>query len=601
MAPPGVVFLLKAVPRLIYPSVVAYGCLRVLENAREIKLPAWAVATVVILVHPLSWFIQSVRVQRQNRSKAAAAGAVTPPLAHSSWPLGLGHLSTIRNSVRKGLFADVINIWAKQVNSNVFRVNIMGDVRICTLEPDHVKAILATQFEEFEKGPVTFEIGLSLLGRGVFNSDGEMWKFHRTMTRPFFNKDKIAHFDIFDRHAEDILRQAKARQAQGFPVDFQDMIARFTLDAATEFLFGHDVGSAGAGLAYPPGAPEARSPQFLSHPSNRFVEAFAEGQNLMALRSRVGGSIWRLYEFWQDKIKPNRDVVDEFVSSILKDAAFAKQDIEAKTGAPTKPGENDTLLHHLLNHTQDPRVLADEIVNLLVAGRDTTSGTLSFGVYKLAEHPDIAAKLRAEIMDKVGPTHRPTYEDIRDMKYLRAFLNEVLRLYPISPPSTNLPRRTSNRDTVLPYKNSSKAPIFVPTGTRCFYSVYLIHRRTDLWGPDAGKFDPDRFIDERLNKYLTHNPYIFVPFNAGPRICLGQQFAYNEMSFFLVRLLQNFSAFSLADDVQPTESVAHFRTTDAPDAEMEKRMFAAHLTMYLKEGLWVRMTDAPASEKEGGY
>ena len=85
-----------------------------------------------------------------------------------------------------------------------------------------------------------------------------------------------------------------------------------------------------------------------------------------------------------------------------------------------------------------------------------------------------------------------------------------------------------------------------------------------------------------MQKYLTPNPFIFLPFNAGPRICLGQQFAYNEMSFFLVRLLQNFSSFTLADDVQSAESVARFRTTDAPDAEVEKRVFAAHLTMYLK-------------------
>ena len=98
----------------------------------------------------------------------------------------------------------------------------------------------------------------------------------------------------------------------------------------------------------------------------------------------------------------------------------------------------------------------------------------------------------------------------------------------------------------------------------------------------AAKFDPDRFIDERLNKYLTHNPYIFLPFNAGPRICLGQQFAYNEMSFFLIRLMQSFSSFTLADDVQPAGSIARFCTADAPDAEVETRMFAAHLTLYLK-------------------
>ncbi|KAK0462790.1 cytochrome P450 [Armillaria novae-zelandiae] len=95
-----------------------------------------------------------------------------------------------------------------------------------------------------------------------------------------------------------------------------------------------------------------------------------------------------------------------------------------------------------------------------------------------------------------------------------------------------------------------------------------MHRRTDLWGPDgrvnnyitlysltdpylmiALEFDPDRFLDGRLHKNLTTNPFIFVPFNAGPRICLGQQFAYNEASCYLIRLLQTFSSFSLAVDV----------------------------------------------------
>ena len=55
------------------------------------------------------------------------------------------------------------------------------------------------------------------------------------------------------------------------------------------------------------------------------------------------------------------------------------------------------------------------------------------------------------------------------------------------------------------------------------YSVFFMHRRKDLWGPDAEEFDPDRFLDERVKTYLTPNPFIFLPFNAGPRICLGQQ------------------------------------------------------------------------------
>jgi cytochrome P450 len=97
---------------------------------------------------------------------------------------------------------------------------------------------------------------------------------------------------------------------------------------------------------------------------------------------------------------------------------------------------------------------------------------------------------------------------------------------------------------------------------------------TDICTFIADEFDPDRFLDERLHKYLTPNPFIFVPFNAGPRICLGQQvnsppsspsfhaglicvsiqFAYNETSFFLIRLLQQFSAVSLVPEAQSPEA-----------------------------------------------
>lgn len=79
-------------------------------------------------------------------------------------------------------------------------------------------------------------------------------------------------------------------------------------------------------------------------------------------------------------------------------------------------------------------------------------------------------------------------------------------------------------------------------------------RKTTLWGPDAQKFDPDRWLDERV-KIMTANPFIFQPFNAGPRICIGQQLAYNTASFLLIRLLQTYSRVELATDVQPPSSI----------------------------------------------
>jgi cytochrome P450 len=114
-----------------------------------------------------------------------------------------------------------------------------------------------------------------------------------------------------------------------------------------------------------------------------------------------------------------------------------------------------------------------------------------------------------------------------------------------------------------------------------------------MWGPDALEFDPDRFLDERAKKYLTNNPFLFVPFNAGPRICLGQQFAYNEMSFMFIRLLQNFSSISLDTDAQPPETrIPPSWATAKGRKGMEKVWPKSHLTMYADGGLWVKMGEA---------
>ncbi|KAF8147490.1 cytochrome P450 [Crassisporium funariophilum] len=454
--------------------------------------------------------------------------------------------------------------------------------QIFTFEPEHIKALLATQFDAFAKGPILHEQLASLMGNGLFNTDGDKWKFHRSMTRPFFSRERISHFNIFEAHADNALRQAAKRLADGHPIDFQDLVSRFTLDSATEFLFGHNVDSLAAGLPYPETSHVQNSASFLNHSSNIFVDAFLAGQTLSSLRTRVGPN-WPLAEFWHDKIIPLRKIMDRFTEPLLIEALAKKaaQEKDIKTEE-----DSDTLLTHLINHTQDVIFLKDELINLLIAGRDTTACALTYAFYMLAENPKIADRLRQEIFAIVGPSKRPTYDDMRGMKYLRAFINEVLRLYPPVPFNS----RMSCKAAIWTSKTPGSKPYYVPANTRVFYSVFIMHRRTDLWGPDALVFDPDRFLDERLHKYLTPNPYIFCPFNAGPRICVGQQFAYNETSFFLVRLLQQFTGFTLAPDAQPEWSKPPAKWAECGGRKAtEKVAPGLHITMYAKGGLWVRM------------
>ncbi|PPQ74268.1 hypothetical protein CVT24_001191 [Panaeolus cyanescens] len=468
---------------------------------------------------------------------------------------------------------------------NVYRIELplLGARTVVTVEPHHIKAILATKFESFNKGTTFQDQMHSLLGQGVFNSDGDMWKFHRGITRPFFTKERISDFDIYDRNAERSLQIARTRIEEGHAIDFQDLVSRFTLDSATEFLFGQNVDSLSAGIAYPPSVSHKNSSFFTEHSSNRFTEAFRDAQR-HADRRMPYGTAWPLVEFWEDKVVPLRKTIDEFIEPLMKEALRRREE-RITQGIKEADEDHSNVLSHLVNQTQDPSILKDELVNLLVAGRDTTASLLTFCVYVLTRHPEIETKLREEILTKVGPRQRPTYEMMREMRYVRAFLNEVLRLYP---PVPNDIRNTGDSGVVLPGKNGTETPLYIAPNTNCIYSVLIMQRREDLWGPDALTFDPNRFLDERLHKYLTPNPFIFCPFNAGPRICLGQQFAYHEATFYLVRLLQQFRNFRLSPETRSPP--AWWKNVKGLQSQ-EQIMPIAHLTMAVRDGLWIHMEE----------
>ncbi|KAK0200205.1 cytochrome P450 [Desarmillaria ectypa] len=591
--PPGVVYLSHVTFSAVILPCAALWALRYVLTESGFSIPAWLVFVVPFILQVIVRLVHGWYMGFAIRREAAARGAILMPSVQEN---SISIMRRIVDNFKNGYPSEVFQKWSERYG-NTFSFGTLSSKWVFTSEPEHVKAILATQFRDFEKGSVVFNASEALLGAGVFTTDGErfyaiheatthlaptgdMWKFHRTMTRPFFNKDRISDFDNFERHALSTITQIKARLREGYPVDFQDVVARFTLDSATEFLLGKDVNSIAAGLPYPAGSPLADNLHFVNHPSNAFVEAFARAQEYTIVRIKSGPS-WPLRELFRDKVKPLRKVLDDFIEPLLSEG-YQRKTKSTKPAGSEKKLDDMNLLDRLLEEADDPKVVQDELVNVLVAGRDSTASLMTMAVYMMCEHPDMLTRLRSEILEKVG-TKRPTYEDIRDMKYLRAFLN------------AGLCTRVSTVATTLP--NKGHPPFYVARDTLLTYSVFLMHRRTDLWGPDALEFDPDRFLDSRLQKYLTPNPYIFLPFNAGPRICLGQQFAYNEASYYLIRLLQNFSSFSLARNVQPEEGIppASWIPTPGTTKGREKIMFGVHITIYAKGGLWVRMEESKDS------
>ncbi|KAF8892245.1 cytochrome P450 monooxygenase pc-3 [Infundibulicybe gibba] len=583
--PPGIVYCAHRAHSLLLPFSLVY-----LSNRFSgLDFSGWSLVAAYVLCLPIAFITSVLWSDYQVPRKAVAHGAVLPPQVYDKWPGGLSLLLKLIENFKNGYPIETFAEWAEEYG-HIYNARVLGENRILVFEPEHIKAILSTQFDMFEKGPVFSRQMHTLFGTGVFNSDGDMWKFHRSMTRPFFSRDRISHFDIFESHAADAISQLKARLQEGHPVDVQDLASRFTMDSATEFLFAQDVESLSAGLPYPHYSPLFEPLGSSRHPANMFAHAFNEAQNITAMRSRWGAN-WPLAEFWADKAKVHMKLVHKFLDPMIAKAVAKKRASEGQTNnwsGDREVKDGESLLDHLINYTDDKVALRDEILNILLAGRDTTANTITFAIYMLSEHPNILKRLRSEILEKIGSSRRPTFDDMRDLKYLRAFINETLRLYPSVPFNV----RTTVKDTVLPNKTGGK-PFFIPAQTRVPYSVFLMHRRVDLWGPDALEFDPDRFLDERLGKYLVPNPFIFLPFNAGPRICLGQQFAYHEVSYFLIRLLQSFSSITPTPDAQPADShpPAAWLNGIGPKGK-DKIRPRIHVTLYAMGGCWVSMEEA---------
>ena len=196
-------------------------------------------------------------------------------------------------------------------------------------------------------------------------------------------------------------------------------------------------------------------------------------------------------------------------------------------------------IYAIADDSQDRKAVRDQLLNILLAGRDTTACLLSWTFYLLSCHPNVLKKLRDEIAFVAGANMDLKREDLKKMIYLADVLKETLRLYPSVPVNT----RTVHRTTTLPRGGGPDglSPVLVRKGDNIAFCVHAMHRRKDLFGEDAKEFRPERW-DENLPLHQDeiNMTWGFLPFNGGPRVCLGQDFGLTEASYAVVRILQTF-------------------------------------------------------------
>jgi len=301
------------------------------------------------------------------------------------------------------------------------------------------------------------------------------------------------------------------------------------LDSATEFLLGESVDSLLSPELNPTGAASGGKEEMS------FAQAFNVSQAYLVQRSRLRELYWIINpKRFRDANAIVHRLIDRYVDMALHPEKRAKKAPEGKY----------VFLDAIAAETKDPKHLRDQTLNILLAGRDTTAGLLGFTFWLLARHPHVYQKLREEILSAFGTGldnegKRPSFSALKNITYLRYVLNETLRLYPSVP----LNGRTAVRNTVLPRGGGEDglSPVFIPKGQRVDYTCYGLHRRKDLYGEDADAFRPERW-EEGVGR-----GWEFLPFNGGPRICLGQQYALTEASYTVTRILQKYARIEVAD------------------------------------------------------
>ncbi|KAH7411530.1 cytochrome P450 alkane hydroxylase [Cadophora sp. MPI-SDFR-AT-0126] len=467
------------------------SCMWPVQVRMEFLCPRMLV--LVFLSVPIVYHIHKRRKERQ--ALGVQHGCLPPPLLENPRLFGLDRLEQIFRANAESWLMELFLFYFRQTGYILEQVCLRSPA-FGTADPANLEAILSSHFKDFAMGPRR-EITFPMFGDGIFNQKGDPWKQSRELLRPQFCVTEYSDINVFKDATNDLLNRLRRAGA------------KFLIGTSTESL---------------------NVPELIGEES--FAKAFDVAQEQIAKRFRIPGLYWLIdRKKFRDACKEVHYYADKIIGRSLAEVC------------PEFQG-NYGFLQTMIEKTPDRTVLRSQIINILTAGRDTTACLLSWTFFLLGRHPKVLVKLRSEIIAQ-GDIEM-SRSSLRSTKYLQNILKETLRLYPPVPVNT----RTALRTTILPTGGGPdrKSPVLVPKGTAVAYSVYTMHRRPDLYGMGAELFRPERWDEDMpLNHDETNAKWGYLPFNGGPRICLGREldFALVEAADTIVRIMQTFRIIKL--------------------------------------------------------
>ena len=379
--------------------------------------------------------------------------------------------------------------------------------------PDDVKRVLVGNHKNYTKGLGLDRVRI-LLGKGIMTSEGELWKRQRYMMQPLFHRRVITGFaELIAAANERRLASWDALAGRGEPVNLTDEMSDLTLEIVLRSIFGRDLDRLSEQLGGNPF-------EVVTREQSRDLQFAYKFRSLTKLVAQL---------IARRRAEPGEHF--DYVAMLM-----AARDKE--TGEPM--GE---------------RELIDEVMTLIVAGHETTASGLNWTWYLLSQHPEVEARLHAEL-DAAPEMAAPGLAQMEALPCTGQVVNEALRLYP---PGWLLSRRTVGADVLGGFE--------VPPATNVLLPLYLLHRHPRYWK------EPDRFAPERFApEHEADRPrFAYMPFAAGPRHCIGEAFALYEMLVHLYKVARRYRLVYVPDKPLELEAQINLRTRHPLHMRLEAR------------------------------